>query len=498
MNCPAHPQIYKPQSHTCMGGDMSHPSIYLYSMSSDESDREALPSISKRRKYEGSATYCTRYQPSWEKQYGFVARSTTSSTQFYCKVCRRDVSIAHQGILDIKRHSEGKMHKINSTSMRSQSHLNFKSLNDPINDKITAAEVRNTVMIAHHNAALCMSDHIGAMQRKNFPDSQIASKYHCARTKTACILNYALAPYLKNELVAAMKTEPYSLSVDASNDKGISKMNPLTVRIFDVSRRLVSQKFLDLCLTTGVDAYSIFEKIDETLQTNNIPWDNCTAFGVDNTNTNIGERNSIKSRVTAINPSIYFVGCPCHIIHNAAQKAGDAFCELSGFDVEECCVDHYYWFDKSTKRKGELNEYAVFCDVTYQEYIHHINVRWLSLERAVERILMMFAASKSYFISEEVRDAKFKRLALLYKDPMFEIYLLFYQATLPVFTTFNLFLQRDAPQIYTLYRQMQSLLKKILSKFIKPLVIQSFKDNLTSIPYFQSENQLEESKYLLG
>ena len=166
-----------------------------------------------------------------------------------------------------------------------------------------------------------------------------------------------------------------------------------------------------------------------------------TAFGVDNTNTNIGERNSIKSRVTAINPSIYFVGCPCHIIHNAAQKAGDAFCELSGFDVEECCVDHYYWFDKSTKRKGELNEYAVFCDVTYQEYIHHINVRWLSLERAVERILMMFAASKSYFVSEEVRDAKFKRLALLYKDPMFEIYLLFYQATLPVFTTFNLFLQ---------------------------------------------------------
>ena len=178
--------------------------------------------------------------------------------------------------------------------MRSQSQLNFKSLNDPIQDKITAAEVRNTVMIAHHNAALCMSDHIGPMQRKNFPDSQIASGYHCARTKTACILNYALAPYLKNELVVAMKTEPYSLSVDASNDAGVSKMNPLTVRIFDISRQFVSQKFLDLCLTTGVDAsksYSIFEKIDETLQVNEIPWDNCTAFGVDNTNTNIRARN---------------------------------------------------------------------------------------------------------------------------------------------------------------------------------------------------------------
>ena len=190
-------------------------------LSECECDEARSPKMKKRRKYEGSANYFTSYQPSWEKQYGFVSRSTTSSAHFYCKVCRKDVSISHQGVLDIKRHSEGKMHKKNATSMRSQSQLNFKSLNDPIQDKITAAEVRNTVMIAHHNAALCMSDHIGPMQRKNFPDSQIASGYHCARTKTACILNYALAPYLKNELVVAMKTEPYSLSVDASNDAGV-------------------------------------------------------------------------------------------------------------------------------------------------------------------------------------------------------------------------------------------------------------------------------------
>ena len=96
-------------------------------------------------------------------------------------------------------------------------------------------------MIAHHNAALCLSDHIGQMQRVNFPDSEIAKSYHCART---CILNYALAPHLKNELVAAMTQEPYSLSVDASNDSGLFKMNPLTVRIYDVNRSVVAQKFL--------------------------------------------------------------------------------------------------------------------------------------------------------------------------------------------------------------------------------------------------------------
>jgi len=229
-------------------------------------------------------------------------------------------------------------------------------------------------------------------------------------------------------------------------------MNPLTVRVYDVNRQVVSQKFLDLCLTTGVDASKpkeIFEVIDNTLERYEIPWDHCVAFGVDNTNSNIGAKNSIKSRVTS--KPIYFVGCPCHIIHNAAQKSAEAFRDVSGIDVEECCVDHYYWFDKSTKRKGNLDQYSTFCDTAYRRFIKHINVRWLSLQNAVERILQMFAASNSYFRSEEMAEARFIRLRKLYEDLMFEIQLLFFQAVLPVFTTFDLFLQRDDPQIYILY-----------------------------------------------
>jgi len=92
------------------------------------------------------------------------------------------------------------------------------------------------------------------MQRKNFPDSKIAKSYHCACTKTACILNYAIAPMLRDDLITQMKKEPFSLSVDASTDTGLSKMNPLTVRIHDATSKVVSQKFLDLCLTSGVNA----------------------------------------------------------------------------------------------------------------------------------------------------------------------------------------------------------------------------------------------------
>ena len=106
----------------------------------------------------------------------------------------------------------------------------------------------------------------------------------------------------------------------------------------------------------------------------------------------------------------------------------------------------------------------------------------------------MFTASASYFKFEGMKEARFIRLLKLYENPMFEIYLLFIQAVLPVFTTFNLFLQRDPPQIYILHCQMQNL-KKLLSKFIKS---QSQRESLCEFSLTDPENQLDSSKLFIG
>jgi hypothetical protein len=69
----------------------------------------------------------------------------------------------------------------------------------------------------------------------------------------------------------------------------------------------------------------IFEKIENVISHNQIPWDKCVAFSVDNASVNMGKRNSIKSRVLVKNPDVYFVGCSCHMTHNAAHKGRDNF-----------------------------------------------------------------------------------------------------------------------------------------------------------------------------
>ena len=58
-----------------------------------------------------------------------------------------------------------------------------------------------------------------------------------------------------------------------------------------------------------------------------------------------------------------FIGaCLFHFAHIAANNANDAFSKCIGLNVEDVCVDCYYWFDKSTKRKGKLLGYFDFCD----------------------------------------------------------------------------------------------------------------------------------------
>lgn len=180
-------------------------------------------------------------------------------------------------------------------------------------------------MLAQHNIPLAVSDELTPLFRDIFPDSEIAKQYASRQTKTACLINGAIAPFFCEKLVTTMRAAPFALAIDGSSDTGKEKMNPLTIRTYDDSRGIVNTQFLDMCMSSDATAEGIFSKMQEALDKHEISWNNCVGISLDNTSVNLGCNNSIRTRVTGVNPAGYILGCPCHIVHNIASKANDAF-----------------------------------------------------------------------------------------------------------------------------------------------------------------------------
>ena len=80
------------------------------------------------------------------------------------------------------------------------------------------------------NVPFSFADTLSSLFKDIFPDSEIhvASGYASRKTKTTCIINGALRDHFHSRLIEVIKTRPYSLAVDGSNDTELQKMNPLT------------------------------------------------------------------------------------------------------------------------------------------------------------------------------------------------------------------------------------------------------------------------------
>ncbi|KAJ8048255.1 hypothetical protein HOLleu_00499 [Holothuria leucospilota] len=229
----------------------------------------------------------------------------------------------------------------------------------------------------------------------------VAESFTCSRTKTAAIVN-CLGDHFFEKLKTDMQNQLYSLMLDASNDTGLQKMFPVTVRIYDINFRRIMTKFLDINLLEGRDASTaetMFASVNNLLDMNDIQWDHCMAIGLDNT-------------------------------------------------------------------KGNVGEHQEFCDMEYAEVVQFISTRWLPLELCINRELKKYAGLRTYFLSENFCDARFKRLYNVYSNPMTEVYLLFYQAVLPCFTTFNKLLQKEEPLIHQLYDAQQRFMNKLAANLI--------------------------------
>ena len=78
-----------------------------------------------------------------------------------------------------------------------------------------------------------------------------------ARTKTIAIVNEAFGTHCPDFIVKHSQNYPYSCGTDGSNDTGIQKMNPASIRIYDANTsKVVTNHFYNMCMTEAEWCYS--------------------------------------------------------------------------------------------------------------------------------------------------------------------------------------------------------------------------------------------------
>ena len=74
------------------------------------------------------------------------------------------------------------------------------------------------MFVAKHNLAFLSSEHASELFAQMFPDSEIARKFACGRTKTTAIVKEALSPYYHAKVTHNMSNS-FSVLMDESNHK---------------------------------------------------------------------------------------------------------------------------------------------------------------------------------------------------------------------------------------------------------------------------------------
>ena len=123
--------------------------------------------------------------------------------------------------------------------------------------------------------------------------------------------------------MSELETQPFSVSVDASNHNEL-KLFPLVIRFFN-AKVGVRVRLLNLRSMPNETSQQIIDFILTSLQENDLDLKGLTSFCADNAPVNFGgsqlsgQNNvfyQLKQRATQLIP----VGCPAHILHNAAKK----------------------------------------------------------------------------------------------------------------------------------------------------------------------------------
>ncbi|EFN81029.1 hypothetical protein EAI_04895, partial [Harpegnathos saltator] len=292
---------------------------------------------------------------------------------------------------------------------------------------VKRAEIKLTTFYATHNIAFDIVHDMVLFLKDILPDSQIAKDLKLSRTKCTQIIKNVLEKRETEKTVINLINNKFSILVDASTTIVNDKLLCVLVKYVSLENKKVITELLELICLNAVDcsAGKLYSAFEHCLKSKNIPISNIVRIACDNASIMTGSRDSFISRLKKEVPNLIILKCICH---SSALIASKAYAKLPN----SC----------ETKRHIE-NMNNNFFGVESRKILTLSDIRWLILQKYVNRLLNNWEVLKHYFYLETLESKNNSAIIIFnnLNDKIIKAYMLFLKYSLLLFDNFNALFQ---------------------------------------------------------
>ncbi|XP_072156624.1 uncharacterized protein [Bemisia tabaci] len=408
-----------------------------------------------------------KYRSAWEADDRFkdwIRKSSKGQRHFYCLPCNQHYS-CQGGTSVVDKHDKSAKHCSNLESIKNVADVfpTKKKIDTSSKErKIKEAEIRMCLFMGEHNISFNSADHLVSLIKAVAP---VANEMTCNRTKCTQILKNVIATDTVESLIEQLKADDFALILDESTDRTDKKNLGLVTRYVTKDLRVIDQ-FLALLPCPDATAAGLHKTITDYFKENDIPYrKNMVGLGSDGPNVMTGVHKGLHKLFKDEIPHLFSLKCTCHSLAIVASNA----CEELPKEVEALLREAYGYLQHSCKRLIKVKEFQDFVGVKPHKILKFFDVRWLSLERCVDRFLEQWSALRLFFQSEVLEEKSEAAKPILQKfNAVNKLYLMFLKSTLPLLTDLNLEFQSERPKVHKIYSSVTTLYELILSFYMKP------------------------------
>lgn len=307
-----------------------------------------------------------------------------------------------------------------------------------------------------------------------FPDSQIAASYKMSETKCKYIIQFGIYEWVLEELIRDVKDKPFSFKFDETTTVQVKKQYDAYIQYDSKSHKKILTSYCGSSFHGHCDANTLKENSFDFKKKLSLNVNYLLQLMMDGPNVNKSFAEKLKSALEAeYDTTLIDAGeCSLHVAHNAFQQG----LKMISFDFDAFANDLSFFLKRSSARRQDFKSVELVTEIEAHFMVRHVSSRWLSLKKALNRIVEQWENLKQYFLkylptqrnfAKDIESTqRYQNIRGNLSSGQSLICIHFAIHIADIFEGFLTLLQSSKPVIHVLYNAIGDLFYNLMTNFI--------------------------------